>query len=75
MSSDPSQPIAGPGNYRYEGAGLGIRIARGRSMDDNFKLNIRTRDRIRSVKKHCAGKPIVTSQRAAAPDPGSFEIL
>ena len=44
-------------------------------MDDNFKLNIRARDWIRGIKKHYAGKPIVTTQHEVAPEPGSFKIL
>ena len=67
--------ITGPGDYRYEGADLGILITRGRSMDDNFKLNIRARDWICGIKKHCAGKPLVTTQHDVAPEPGSFKIL
>jgi hypothetical protein len=67
--------ITGPGDYRYEGADLGILITRGRSMDDNFKLNLRARDWIRGIKQYYAGKPIVTTQHEAAPEPGSFKIL
>ena len=67
--------ITGPGDYRYEGADLGILITRGRSMDDNFRLNIRARDWIRGIQKHYAGKPIVTTQHEVAPEPGSFKIL
>lgn len=67
--------ITGPGDYRYKGADLGILITRGRSMDDNFKLNIRARDWIRGIKNYYAGKPIVTTQHEAAPVPGSFKIL
>ena len=67
--------ITGPGDYRYEGADLGILITRGRSMDDNFRLNIRARDWIRGIKQHYAGKPIVTTQHADAPAPGAFKIL
>ena len=44
-------------------------------MDDNFKLNIRARDWIRGIKGYYAGKPIVTAQHAAVPEPGSFKIL
>jgi len=44
-------------------------------MDDNFRLNIRARDWIRGIKSHYDGKPIVTTQHAAAPEPGSFKIL
>jgi D-alanine-D-alanine ligase-like ATP-grasp enzyme len=67
--------ITGPGDYRYEGADLGILITRGRSMDDNFKLNIRARDWIRGIKQYYAAEPIVTTQHEAAPAPGSFKIL
>ena len=67
--------ITGPGDYRYEGADLGILITRGRSMDDNFKLNIRARDWIRGIKNYYAGKPVMTTQHDAAPAPGSFKIL
>jgi hypothetical protein len=67
--------ITGPGDYRYEGADLGILITRGRSMDDNFKLNLRARDWIRGIKHYYAGKPIVTTQHEAAPEPGAFKIL
>jgi hypothetical protein len=67
--------ITGPGDYRYEGADLGILITRGRSMDDDFKLNLRARDWIRGIKQYYAGKPIVTTQHEVAPEPGSFKIL
>ncbi|WP_423761814.1 biotin carboxylase [Burkholderia sp. NLJ2] len=67
--------ITGPGDYRYEGADLGILITRGRSMDDNFRLNIRARDWVRGLKQYYAGKPIVASQPEAVPAPGSFKIL
>ncbi|MEF8734394.1 MAG: biotin carboxylase [Candidatus Accumulibacter phosphatis] len=67
--------ITGSGDYRYEGADLGILITRGRSMDDNFKLNLRARDWIRGIKQYYAGKPIVTTEHEAAPEPGAFKIL
>jgi D-alanine-D-alanine ligase-like ATP-grasp enzyme len=67
--------ITGPGDYRYEGADLGILITRGRSMDDNFKLNLRARDWIRGIKQFYAGKPIVTTQHESVPEAGSFKIL
>jgi D-alanine-D-alanine ligase-like ATP-grasp enzyme len=67
--------ITGPGDYRYEGADLGILITRGRSMDDNFRLNLRARDWIRGIKQHYAGKPIVTTEHDSVPEPGAFKIL
>jgi len=66
--------ITGPGDYRYEGADLGILITRGRSMDDNFKLNIRARDWIRGIKNYYGSKPIVAQQHDA-PTPGAFKML
>ncbi|MGS5087678.1 biotin carboxylase [Hydrogenophaga sp. A37] len=69
------QRITGPGDFRYEGADLGILITRGRSMDDDFKLNLRARDWIKGIKQHYDGKPIVTTEHAYAPAPGSFKIL
>ena len=65
--------IAGAGDYRYQGADLGILIARGRAMNDAFRLNVRSRDWIRGIQQHYAGKPIV----AAQPEPahGAFKIL
>jgi hypothetical protein len=44
-------------------------------MDDDFKLNLRARDWIRGLKAFYAGKPIVTQQHEAVPEPGSFKIL
>jgi len=65
--------ITGPGDYRYEGADLGILITRGRSMNDDFKLNLRARDWIRGIQKYYAGKPIAAVENA--PTAGSFKIL
>jgi D-alanine-D-alanine ligase-like ATP-grasp enzyme len=65
--------ITGPGDYRYEGADLGILITRGRSMNDDFRLNLRARDWIRGIQKNYAGRPLESI--AAAPEPGSFKIL
>ena len=42
--------ITGPGDYRYEGADLGILITRGRVMGDDFELNDRARNWIRGIK-------------------------
>ncbi len=67
--------ITGPGDYRYEGADLGILITRGRVMGDDFELNDRARNWIRGIKKLYAGKPVTGPEVAAAPQPGSFKIL
>lgn len=67
--------ITGAGDYRYEGADLGILITRGRSMDESFKLNDRAHNWIRGVKQHYAAAPLATTAMEAAPTPGSFKIL
>jgi D-alanine-D-alanine ligase-like ATP-grasp enzyme len=67
--------ITGPGDYRYEGADLGILITRGRVMSDDFDLNDRARDWIKGIKKLYAAKPLSEVQREEAPAPGSFKIL
>ncbi len=67
--------IAGAGDFRYQGADLGILIARGRAMNDAFRLNVRSRDWIRGIQQHYAGKPIVTKQHETEPAYGTFKIL
>jgi biotin carboxylase len=67
--------ITGPGDYRYEGADLGILITRGRVMDEDFELNDRARNWIRGIKRLYAAKPLTEVQREEAPAAGSFKIL
>lgn len=67
--------ITGPGDYRYEGADLGILITRGRVMGNDFELNDRARNWIRGIKKLYAGKSVIETKMQAAPQPGSFKIL
>jgi hypothetical protein len=69
------QRITGPGDYRYEGADLGILITRGRSMNDDFRLNLRARDWIGGIKKYYSGSPIAATPDFYTPAPGSFKIL
>jgi D-alanine-D-alanine ligase-like ATP-grasp enzyme len=67
--------ITGPGDYRYEGADLGILITRGRVMTKDFELNERAHDWIRGIKQYFAAKPLTSVQEMDAPTPGSFKIL
>lgn len=67
--------ISGAGDYRYEGADLGILITRGRSMDDQFRLNQRARRWIRGIKQYYGARPLVAAQAEYAPTPGAFKIL
>ncbi len=67
--------ILKPGDYRYEGADLGILVTRGRSMDDRFRLTERARKWIEGIRAHFA----VRSLSVAAPEPNladpAFKIL
>lgn len=67
--------ISGPGDYRYEGADLGILITRGRVMTDGFELNERARNWIRGIKQYYGARPLVAAQVESAPAAGSFKIL
>ena len=70
--------ISGPGDYRYEGADLGILITRGRLMTPDFQLTDRAQAFIRNMRGLYQGKPITPADEAAAPvslEPGSFKIL
>ena len=67
--------ITGPGDYRYEGADLGILITRGRVMGNDFDLNDRARNWIRGIKKLYAGKSLLEAEMDEAPQAGSFKIL
>jgi hypothetical protein len=67
--------ITGPGDYRYEGADLGILITRGRVMNDEFELNERASNWIKGIKRLYASKPLTEIQRDEAPEAGSFKIL
>lgn len=65
--------ISGPGDFRYEGADLGILITRGRLMDDDFRLNERAHAWIRGLKAHYRGTPF--SAEPPIPESGAFKIL
>jgi D-alanine-D-alanine ligase-like ATP-grasp enzyme len=67
--------ITGAGDYRYEGADLGILITRGRSMSDDFTLNERAHNWIKGLKSYYYGKPLQAVQEPTAPASGAFKIL
>ena len=75
--------ITGKGDYRYEGADLGILITRGRSMDERFKLTPRAQSWIRGIKQYYGAEPIVTADAmitdvpvpVPVPTPSSFKML
>lgn len=67
--------ILKPGDYRYEGADLGILVLRGRSMTKNFKLTERSEQWIEGIKAAFKATPI--EQQAAMPElpEPAFKIL
>jgi hypothetical protein len=67
--------ITGAGDYRYEGADLGILITRGRSMNDDFDLTARANNWIKGLKSYYYGKPLEAVQQPVAPAEGAFKIL
>jgi hypothetical protein len=69
--------ISGPGDFRYEGADLGILITRGRLMNKDFKLNERARAWIKGITGQFVGQPLApaTPHAPHPPEPGAFKIL
>jgi hypothetical protein len=64
--------ILKPGDYRSEGADLGILVLRGRVMTSKFELTERARRWIHSIRAMYRGRPLAP---AAAPAERSFKIL
>jgi len=70
--------IAQPGDYRYEGADLGILITPGRLMDDNNQLTKRAKDWIRGILAYYAAKPVPKrkmEEANQAVEIGQFKLL
>ena len=68
--------ISGPGDYRYEGADLGILITRGRLMTRGFTLNDRARRWIDGIRANYAAiSPQDIRPPATVPIPGAFKLL
>lgn len=67
--------ILKPGDYRYEGADLGILVMRGRSMTKNFQLTDRSVQWIDGIKAAFKATPLdQLSAAPALPEP-AFKIL
>ena len=66
--------ISGVGDFRYEGADLGILITRGRSMDRNFRLNKRAKAWIDGIKSQYTARTLPTAGLKADNDP-AFKLL
>jgi hypothetical protein len=66
--------ITGPGDWRYEGADLGILVTRGRLMTDDFELTDRALDWIAGLNaRYQSGSP-APSAAAAAPGAHLFKL-
>ena len=64
--------ILKPGDYRYEGADLGILVTRGRSMTNGFKLTDRSKRWIHGIQQAFAARPLPSAQAFVDP---AFKIL
>jgi D-alanine-D-alanine ligase-like ATP-grasp enzyme len=72
--------ISGTGDFRYEGADLGILITRGRLMDDDFQLTERAKAWIDGIRGEYSGQslqdPVVEQVAVShAVGGGNFKIL
>lgn len=64
--------ILKPGDFRYEGADLGILVTRGRSMTDKFELTARSKAWIDGIRAHFKARPLAAITERAEP---AFKIL
>ncbi|WP_417523632.1 biotin carboxylase [Marinovum sp.] len=64
--------ILKPGDYRYEGADLGILVTRGRSMTKGFQLTDKSKQWIAGIKNAYHARPLPSAQVLEDP---SFKIL
>jgi len=67
--------ILQPGDYRYEGADLGILVTRGRLMDDKFKLTPRAKKWIAGIRAQYAATPLTSSADAPVISEPAFKML
>lgn len=64
--------ILNVGDYRYEGADLGILVTRGRSMTTGFNLTDRSKNWIKGIKANYAARPLPSTVKLEDP---AFKIL
>lgn len=67
--------ILKPGDYRYEGADLGILVLRGRSMTDEFQLTDRSRRWIDGIKSAFSARPLPSAEAAPVLSEPAFKIM
>ena len=66
--------ILNTGDYRYEGADLGILVTRGRAMGKGFRLTKRARQWITGIKARFAAETVPSAQAVPISDP-AFKIM
>lgn len=66
--------ILKPGDYRYEGADLGILVTRGRLMDSHFQLTEQAKQWIAGIRTQYRARP-VTAAAATTVSEHAFKIL
>ena len=67
--------ILEPGDYRYEGADLGILVVRGRSMNDRFQLTDRSKRWIEAIKGQFRARPLPAAEPGPVLAEPAFKIL
>lgn len=67
--------ISGPGDFRYQGADLGILVTRGRLMTDHFTLNPRARAWLAGIQRHFRARPLLPAGGHTRLEPGAFKML
>ena len=67
--------ILKPGDYRYEGADLGILVTRGRSMTNGFRLNERGKKWIHGIKSAFSAKPLTMAEPSPEFADPAFKIM
>jgi len=63
------------GDYRYEGADLGILVTRGRSMTSSFKLNERAKRWIHGIKSSFQATPLASLDAGPSFADPAFKIM
>ncbi|MDA7430914.1 biotin carboxylase [Primorskyibacter aestuariivivens] len=67
--------IMQPGDYRYEGADIGILVTRGRSMTRNFQLNSRAKRWIHGIEQAVKGSPLPAATAGPELSDRAFKAL
>ncbi|MEQ9425424.1 MAG: biotin carboxylase [Cyclobacteriaceae bacterium] len=67
--------ISRVGDYRYEGADIGIVVMRGRLMTDDFQLLERGKKWINAIRSQYKGKPLNKAQKVETAEIGDFKMM